>query len=113
MPKGRSRKLPVLDLAPSFEDLESGEPERVERAQLHWQPGSYRCSVPEIDHMVDLALRVEGVVGAQLAGAGLGLHDGPRAQRRRLAPARGPDRGVLQTVRSAASSPAVRANRGE
>ena len=55
-----------------IEDLESGEPERVERAQLHWQPGSYRCSVPEIDLMVDLALRTEGVVGAQLAGAGLG-----------------------------------------
>ncbi|MFL7811633.1 MAG: galactokinase, partial [Anaerolineae bacterium] len=59
----------LLDL---IEDLESGEPERVERAQLHWQPGSYRCSVPEIDLMVDLALQAEGVVGAQLAGAGLG-----------------------------------------
>jgi N-acetylgalactosamine kinase len=59
----------LLDL---IEDLESGEPERVQRAQLQWQPGSYRCSVPEIDYMVDVALRVEGVVGAQLAGAGLG-----------------------------------------
>jgi N-acetylgalactosamine kinase len=59
----------LLDL---IEDLESGEPERVQRAQLHWQPGSYRCSVPEIDSMVDIALRVPGVVGAQLAGAGLG-----------------------------------------
>jgi galactokinase len=59
----------LLDL---IEDLESGEPERVQRAQLEWQPGSYRCSVPEIDRMVDLSLEVKGVVGAQLAGAGLG-----------------------------------------
>jgi N-acetylgalactosamine kinase len=55
-----------------IEDLESGEPERVIRAQLQWQPGSYHCSVPEIDHMVDVALATEGVLGAQLAGAGLG-----------------------------------------
>jgi N-acetylgalactosamine kinase len=59
----------LLDL---IEDLESGEPARVLRAQLHAQPGSYHCSVPEIDHMVDVALGTEGVVGAQLAGAGLG-----------------------------------------
>ena len=59
----------LLDL---IEDLESGEPARVVRAQLHAQPGSYHCSVPEIDRMVDVALRTEGVVGAQLAGAGLG-----------------------------------------
>jgi N-acetylgalactosamine kinase len=59
----------LLDL---IEDLESGEPERVLRAQLQFQPGSYHCSVPEIDRMVDAALRTEGVIGAQLAGAGLG-----------------------------------------
>ena len=59
----------LLDL---IEDLESGDPERVLDAQLERQPGSYHCSVPEIDRMVDLALRTEGVVGAQLAGAGLG-----------------------------------------
>jgi N-acetylgalactosamine kinase len=55
-----------------IEDLESENPARVMRAQLEWQPGSYHCSVPEIDDMVDLALGTEGVVGAQLAGAGLG-----------------------------------------
>ena len=55
-----------------MEDLESGDPERVMRAQLHLQPGDYHCSLPAIDKMVDLALRVDGVVGAQLAGAGLG-----------------------------------------
>jgi N-acetylgalactosamine kinase len=59
----------LLDL---IEDLESGAPERVIGAQLEWQPGSYGCSVPEIDHMVDVALATDGVAGAQLAGAGLG-----------------------------------------
>jgi N-acetylgalactosamine kinase len=34
--------------------------------------GSYGCSVPGIDHIVDLAQRLPGVEGAQLAGAGLG-----------------------------------------
>jgi len=53
-------------------DLNSGSRARMDRAQLHWQPGSYRCSLPEIDRMVDIALRTEGVAGAQLAGAGLG-----------------------------------------
>lgn len=53
-------------------DLESGEPERVIRSQLCWQPGYYACSIPEIDLMVDIAKRTPGVLGAQLAGAGLG-----------------------------------------
>jgi len=34
--------------------------------------GAYTCSTPDIDRMVDLARAVPGVVGAQLAGAGLG-----------------------------------------
>ncbi len=55
-----------------IEDLESGDPERVNRAQLQWQAGSYHCSIPEIDKMVDVSSKIEGVVGAQLAGAGLG-----------------------------------------
>lgn len=53
-------------------DLESGMPERVIRSQLINQPGAYACSLPEIDRMVDIALRTPGVSGAQLAGAGLG-----------------------------------------
>jgi len=53
-------------------DLQSEEPARVQRAQLHHQPGGYACSVPEIDLMADLACSVEGVLGAQLSGAGLG-----------------------------------------
>lgn len=55
-----------------IDDLESGDLERVERAQLQWQPGGYCCSLPEIDRMVHIALQTKGVVGAQLAGAGLG-----------------------------------------
>lgn len=53
-------------------DLSSESPHRVLRAQLCMQPGAYACSTPEIDQMVDIASSVPGVVGAQLAGAGLG-----------------------------------------
>jgi len=53
-------------------DLRSGDPRRVQAAQLHLQPGSYACSTPEIDHIVDLSLAVPGVKGAQISGAGLG-----------------------------------------
>jgi N-acetylgalactosamine kinase len=53
-------------------DLQSGDPERVIASQLIWQAGRYACSLPEIDLMVDIADRTPGVVGAQLAGAGLG-----------------------------------------
>jgi N-acetylgalactosamine kinase len=55
-----------------IEDLASGDPERVNRAQLQWQPGSYSCSLPDIDRMVHIAMQTDGVAGAQLAGAGLG-----------------------------------------
>ena len=40
--------------------------------RLMMVPGSYACSTPELDAMVDIALGIEGVAGAQLAGAGLG-----------------------------------------
>jgi N-acetylgalactosamine kinase len=59
----------LLDL---IEDLESGEPARVLTAQLEQQPGAYACSTPEMDLMVSIALQTEGVLGAQLAGAGVG-----------------------------------------
>lgn len=55
-----------------LDDLESGDVERVKRAQLECQSGAYSCSIPEIDLLVDIADRTPGVVGAQLAGAGLG-----------------------------------------
>ena len=53
-------------------DLESGDVNRVTRSQLIYQPGAYSCSLPAIDRLVDIANRTEGVLGAQLAGAGLG-----------------------------------------
>jgi len=53
-------------------DLASEDPDRVLKAQLHMQPGSYACSTPQIDRMVDIACSIPGVVGAQIAGAGLG-----------------------------------------
>jgi N-acetylgalactosamine kinase len=53
-------------------DLISQEPRRVLDAQLYSQPGYYACSTPQIDRMVDLACTVPGVIGAQIAGAGLG-----------------------------------------
>ena len=55
-------------LAALAEAARSGRPE----AALTEQAGSYACSLPRIDFMVDTALAVEGVAGAQLAGAGLG-----------------------------------------
>ena len=53
-------------------DLNSEDPDRVFRGQLYIQPGSYRCSTEQVDRMVDIACRTPGVVGAQIAGAGLG-----------------------------------------
>ena len=53
-------------------DRRSGDPRRMETAALHFQPGGYRCSVPDVDRMVDICARVDGVVGAGLTGAGLG-----------------------------------------
>lgn len=53
-------------------DLVSQDPQRVLNAQVYSQPGYYACSTPQIDRMVDIACSVPGVVGAQIAGAGLG-----------------------------------------
>lgn len=39
---------------------------------LSEEPGAYACSTADIDAMVDMLLRVPGVLGAQLSGAGLG-----------------------------------------
>ncbi|MBN2295567.1 MAG: NTP transferase domain-containing protein, partial [Pirellulales bacterium] len=36
-------------------DLASEDPQRVLGAQLYMQPGHYRCSMPQIDRMVDIA----------------------------------------------------------
>jgi N-acetylgalactosamine kinase len=71
-PELYSAPISMAYLLERIEDLESGNPARVTRSQLHLQPGSYRCSTPELDLMADIAQRTEGVMGAQLAGAGLG-----------------------------------------
>jgi mevalonate kinase len=55
-----------------MDDAISWELSRRERAELHRQPGAYRCSIREIDALVDIACRTPGVQGAQIAGAGLG-----------------------------------------
>jgi len=55
-----------------IDDLNSWDHRRVTSAQLHRQPGAYRCSIREIDALVDIACRTPGVLGAQIAGAGLG-----------------------------------------
>ena len=52
--------------------LQSDDPAVREACGLEWQPGRYECSVPEIDLIVDMANRMPGVFGAQIAGAGLG-----------------------------------------
>ncbi len=59
-------------IARCIRDLASEDLTRTQRAQLFNQPGAYRCSTQEIDTLVDIALRCEGVAGAQIAGAGLG-----------------------------------------
>jgi galactokinase len=53
-------------------DIESGDPERIERARLWRQPGGYSVSLPEVDELVDIALATPGVMGAGLVGAGMG-----------------------------------------
>src|SRR4030042_1342329 len=39
-----------------IDDLESGEPERMNRARLWRQGGGYNVSLPELDTLVDIAL---------------------------------------------------------
>ncbi len=59
-----------------FEQLasmaENADPDVRRQADLERQPGGYACSCWEIDEMVDIAMKVDGVVGAQLSGAGMG-----------------------------------------
>ncbi len=67
---GERQPVPLEMTADQFDDLVTAN-ERGE-LPLMMVPGSYACSTPELDQMVDIALGVEGVAGAQLAGAGLG-----------------------------------------
>jgi len=42
------------------------------RGEIYYQPGAYRCSVEEVDYIVDLVKNIDGVIGAKITGAGLG-----------------------------------------
>ncbi|MBN2092395.1 hypothetical protein JW964_22430 [candidate division KSB1 bacterium] len=53
-------------------DLNSENPETQKRASLAYQAGGYDCSTPELDLLVDVARKTDGVYGAGLTGAGLG-----------------------------------------
>ena len=60
------------DLDRLLRDSSGEDPARRERAALWAQSGRYACSTPQIDWIVDAAQAVSGVLGAQIAGAGLG-----------------------------------------
>jgi galactokinase len=53
-------------------DVRSNDKARVESARLYRQPGGYAVSCAELDELVDIAMSVEGVLGAGRVGAGLG-----------------------------------------
>ncbi len=59
----------ILDL---IARCESDDHLAKQSAAVHLQPGSYRCSTPRVDLIVDIARASPGVYGAQLSGAGLG-----------------------------------------
>jgi N-acetylgalactosamine kinase len=60
------------EIARLMRDSASDDPVRHESAALWAQSGRYACSTPQIDWIVDAACAVPGVLGAQIAGAGLG-----------------------------------------
>jgi len=68
----RTYSLPDEELQRLIADLSSDDPSKIEAARLYRQPGGYLASCPEGDELVDIALGIEGVVGARLVGAGLG-----------------------------------------
>ncbi len=74
---GRKTKAHVLSYSDArldglIADVASSDPGRYIDAGLWAQPGRYACSTKEIDLLVDIACSTKGVLGAQLAGAGLG-----------------------------------------
>ena len=64
--------FPDARLDALISDIESGNPQRMSRAQLWRQGGGYNVSLPELDMLVDIALATPGVIGAGLVGAGMG-----------------------------------------
>ncbi|MCK5853351.1 hypothetical protein KAH27_10020, partial [bacterium] len=62
----------LLPFSPQYSDEILDKLCESEEDILYSVSGSYSCSAEGIDKMVDIALSVEGVKGAQIAGAGLG-----------------------------------------
>lgn len=56
----------------NFDKLIADAQAGLKRADLACQPGDYNCSSEEMDLLVDVARRQDGVYGAGLTGAGLG-----------------------------------------
>jgi len=65
-PDGRPRRFLVRTDDATLQRLADAD------VDLADQPGRYACSTESVDHLVDVASAADGVVGAQLAGAGLG-----------------------------------------
>lgn len=53
-------------------DLQSGDADRIEQAQLAKQPGDFNASSLELDTIVEIARSTPGIIGASLTGAGFG-----------------------------------------
>lgn len=79
--KPRFDRRKSVPFAPSYSDsamdklirmVDGQDSWRRTSAMPHLQSGRYSCSTSEIDFMVDLACSIPGVIGAQIAGAGLG-----------------------------------------
>jgi len=67
-----NNSYPASRIDALISDIESGQPDCVERARLWRQGGGYDVSIPEMDTLVDIAMGTPGVVGAGLVGAGMG-----------------------------------------
>ncbi|HNQ35788.1 MAG TPA: NTP transferase domain-containing protein, partial [bacterium] len=70
--EGLSRPFTVDYSDPALDRLIREARRDREESLLRRQPGSFSCSTPQLDRLVDLARRQPGVKGAQLSGAGLG-----------------------------------------
>ncbi len=68
MPKPRQNRVTDGYLQRLIEGTVNGTTESL----LWKQPGGYNCSCEELDHLVDIARTIPGVIGANLTGAGLG-----------------------------------------
>ncbi|MBD3182715.1 hypothetical protein GF312_10505 [Candidatus Poribacteria bacterium] len=53
-------------------NINSSDEELIKKSQLARQPGDYDASSLELDTIVEIARRTEGVIGASLTGAGFG-----------------------------------------